>query len=135
MSNPGLGVMIQALGGRGRDVTPYIGAEIANASMDEERLRLQFKDGRKIMIVDGGQSCCESRYMRTDDDVQSLVGHKLLGLYEKEGLTEEGDYDCHEICFLEVQTDGGFITVANHNEHNGYYGGFYMQILEDKEAK
>ena len=38
---------------------------------------------------------------------------------------EDGD---HEVCFLEVGTDDGFITISNHNEHNGYYGGSLIPL-------
>jgi hypothetical protein len=29
-----------------------------------------------------------------------------------------------------IGTDVGFITLTNHNEHNGYYGGFGLTITE-----
>ena len=32
----------------------------------------------------------------------------------------------HEVQFLEIKTDRGVLTMANHNEHNGWYGGFWI---------
>jgi hypothetical protein len=32
----------------------------------------------------------------------------------------------HDIAFLLVQTSDGVFTMVNHNEHNGYYGGFLV---------
>lgn len=72
--------------------------------------------------------------MTIDDDVKSLIGHKLTRIESKDGPEVEGEYgDCHEQVFVEVATDKGFITIANHNEHNGYYGGFGLTITEVKQ--
>lgn len=132
MGQPGFGVMINALFGSpgAKDAADYIGRRITAAELTEEHLRLTFEDGKRIEIFDNGQSCCESRYMRTDDDVQSLVGHNLRMIEAKEAPNEPDEYGEHEVIFLEVGTDQGFVTIANHNEHNGYYGGFSLTIRE-----
>jgi hypothetical protein len=110
----------------------YAGRLIVDAKLqDEEALILTFGDGTRIKIFDDGQSCCEHRYMTTGDDVQSLVNHNFVGAQVKDGPDEADEFgDVHEIQFLEIQTDAGFITLVNHNEHNGYYGGFGMQVEE-----
>lgn len=103
------------------------GAEKPGFHNYEDDLLLTFATGEQLRIYDGGQSCCESRYMRTDDDVQSLVGHILLRVTVKEASNLEGvNYGDHEQQFVEVSTTGGLITLVNHNEHNGYYGGFSL---------
>jgi hypothetical protein len=113
---------------------PGYGREISSVILeDETRLIIEF-NGSKIAIFDGGQQCCERRYMRTDDDIQSLVGHTLLRIEAKQGPRIENDDDTvHEICFLEIGTDDGFISFSNHNENNGYYGGFNLKITADFE--
>jgi hypothetical protein len=103
-------------------------------SSPDESLRLTFEDGTKIAIWDDGQSCCESRYMTTDDDVQSLVGHRLARIEAKDGPSGDADYDVHETCFVEIGTDDGFVTLTNHNDHNGYYGGFGLTITVEAEG-
>ena len=113
-----------------------LGRTIASAKLetddspgsDFDGLLLTFTDGSTLKMWDNGQSCCESRYMRTDDDLSSLAGTKLLKISIKQAEeaspdTESYD-DCHDICFLEIQTDRGVVSLSNHNEHNGYYGGF-----------
>ena len=131
MGQIGIGAMIHYLaGGSEHSGDEYAGKRIAAASIDDERLTLEFDDGVKIDIFDDGQSCCETRYMTTDDDVQSLVGHNLHHIEAKPGPDEAGEYGDHETCFVEVGTDRGFITITNHNEHNGYYGGFGLSIAE-----
>jgi hypothetical protein len=133
MGQLGIGAMLHYLGGWSEnDPGKYAGRQIVAASMQDDRLSLTFADGVKIAIWDNGQSCCEHRYMRSDDDVQSLVGHKLARIEAKPGNDVEGEYgDVHEVVFVEVGTDAGFITLANHNEHNGYYGGFGLTITEE----
>lgn len=113
----------------------YYGLKILGANIIDNRLRLHLDGKKKIEIWDNGQSCCESRYLSTDDDVLSLVGGKLVRIEVKEGPNQEVEYGgAHEICFVEVGTDKGFITLTNHNEHNGYYGGFDLTITEVDEA-
>lgn len=133
MTNLGIGAMLHVLsGGSSEDPVKYVGRKIVAASIDDENLRLTFEDGVKIRIFDNGQSCCEHRYLTCDDDVQTLVGGALRAIESKPGPEEEGEHgDVHEQVFLEVSTDKGFITVANHNEHNGYYGGFVLSIREE----
>ncbi len=128
-----IGIGTAYLDGRSKHSSnEYYGKKIVNASINDNRLMLSFEDNIKINIFDDGQSCCENRYMRTDDDVKTLIGHTLRSIEVKQAESEFlNDYEEHEICFLEITTDDGFITVSNHNEHNGYYGGFGLTITED----
>ena len=104
------------------------GMVIRDAVVDEDSITLQFDFGR-LTLSDHSQCCCETRYMSTDDDVKSLVGSRFMCYEVKDGDYQgvEDDYDVHEVQFLEIQTDRGFVTLVNHNEHNGYYGGFSIQ--------
>ena len=34
--------------------------------------------------------------------------------------------EVHEVQFLDVKTDKGVFQMSSHNEHNGYYGGFWI---------
>jgi hypothetical protein len=130
MTQPGIGALLHYMsGGSEQDPAKYYGRKITEVAMIDEQLRLTFEDDTLIKIYDNGQSCCESRYMTTDDDVQSLVGHKLVGITSKPGEDIDNG-EVHETCFIEVATDGGFITLTNHNEHNGYYGGFGLTVVE-----
>lgn len=139
MSQIGIGAMLHCLdGGSEHAPAEYVGqrivaAELAETGRDggDQKLVLTFEDGRKIAIWDAGQSCCESRYMTTDDNVSSLVGHTLQRIEAKEVPTAESDDDCHEQIFVEIGTDQGCITLVNHNEHNGWYGGFDLTITEE----
>tara|TARA_R110000868_G_scaffold63218_1_gene190520 strand:+ start:72 stop:473 length:402 start_codon:yes stop_codon:yes gene_type:complete len=131
MTQVGIGAMLHALGGGSENAAEkYYGRNIVSAKLTEERLTIGFDDGIAIQIWDDGQSCCESRYITTDDDVQSLVGNVLRRIEAKDGPNAEDDYGDHEQVFVEVGTDQGFITLVNHNEHNGYYGGFGLTITE-----
>ena len=137
----GLGVMINRMGGNADTVEAVkasLGKKITDITLfpqpedssswdeDHDTIQLTFEDGSKLKLWDAGQSCCEQRYMRTDDDLPYHVGAELKDLELREGPSEsEGEYEsCHDIEFLLLTTSKGVITMANHNEHNGYYGGF-----------
>jgi len=131
MSQPGVGAMLHYLGGGSEhDPKEYYGLTILSASIDDNRLRINFTNGKSIEIWDNGQSCCEHRYMSTDDDVKSLWGETLVRIEAKPGPDVDAEYDVHEQVFVEIGTDKSTITIVNHNEHNGYYGGFGLTITE-----
>jgi WD40 repeat protein len=135
MSQMGMGAMIHYLsGGSKHSADEYYGQKIMSADINDDALCLGLSpSGKTIKIWDNGQSCCEHRYMTTDDDVQSLVGHELRRIETKAGPDIADEYGEHEQVFVEVGTDKGFITIVNHNEHNGYYGGFGLTITEAGE--
>lgn len=111
-------------------------------------LCISFEDGSRLEIVDGGQSCCEDRYMRTDDDLNYYKGSELYNVEVRDaGETAEFNTEVlakvnkalhaieketkgrrHEIQFLLITTSKGVFTISNHNEHNGYYGGFSLEF-------
>lgn len=107
-----------------------VGKMIVDAFMQDDSLFLEFENGLKIEVFDDGQECCERRHMSTDDDVESMVGCWLIHVDGRYGGDIDDRQNVHEICFVEIQTDRGLITIANHNEHNGYYGGFKMMIRQ-----
>lgn len=56
-----------------------------------------------------------------------FVGARWLGVEERDGPDMEGG-EVHETKFIIVRTSKGEFTVVNHNEHNGYYGGFSLSV-------
>jgi hypothetical protein len=66
--------------------------------------------------------------MTTDDNLDLYVGARYLGYEVKDGPDQDVVYDIHEIQFLDIRTDQGVFQLANHNEHNGYYGGFDLAV-------
>ena len=131
----GIGVMLGELGGNEETVKAYqkaVGKTIKEVRLVNDELRFSFDDGTAIHMFDNGQSCCESRYMQTDDDLTYFSGTKFLGARILNAPNEPDEYGEHEVQFLEVKTDKGCFTMASHNEHNGYYGGFWIVIREVK---
>jgi len=124
MGQLGIGAMLHMLGGgTEHGAEEYVGKTITDAKIIDDRLRISFAD-KEIEIWDDGQ-------MTTDDDVSTLIGGVLQRIEPKAGECKTGEYDDeHETVFIEVGTDKGFITIVNHNEHNGYYGGFGLTITE-----
>lgn len=100
-------------------------------STEKDELHIRFKNNTFIRIADDGQSCCENRYMTTDDKLSDYIGGNLLNIEVKPvpvPLKESGDGDDHDIEFLEITTSKGAFVLTNHNEHNGYYGGFSVSV-------
>lgn len=138
MSQMGLGVMIRHLGTRRglseEEVALIHGKRISrvvlnNGSSRHNSIEIKFESGPTLVLSDEGQSCCESRYITSDDDLGYYSGADLydveLGEHRESNSSEYGD--CHEIQFLNVRTSKGVITFETHNEHNGYYGGFSIE--------
>jgi hypothetical protein len=57
-----------------------LGKVIASILLEDDELRFTFSDGGKLTLTDCGQSCCELRYMRTDDDLTYFSGAKFTGV-------------------------------------------------------
>jgi hypothetical protein len=131
VSNLGLGVMLSQLGGESmRPLAKFLGQRIDSASVDDKHLKLRFGD-RLVTLWDNGQSCCESRYMTTDDDVSQMIGEMLRDAEIADGPSEgDQDSEVHEQQFLRIATDKQTYTFVTHNEHNGYYGGFSVVATE-----
>lgn len=104
-------------------IAPALGSVIRGVSADDP-FRLCFDHGT-LELSDTAEYCCESRYMTCDDATDDFVGAEFLGL-EVADCADLDDGEVHEVQFLKIKTSLGDITVANHNEHNGYYGGFNL---------
>jgi hypothetical protein len=112
-------------------IITYGGKKITSAEIVDDRLRLQFDNLPVLELWDDGQSCCEARYMTTDDDLSDLVGQSLVSIESVEAEPLEDKYgDTHEQAFVKIQGDRSAITLVTHNEHNGYYGGFSLRVEE-----
>lgn len=135
--NLGLGVMIQMLGGAreetARAVQNALGKRIAYVMLHADYLLLVFADATALKFWDGGQSCCESRWMTCDDapEFDRYIGSTFIGADIVEGGNIGEGYGEHETQFLNVRTTKGVIQAVTHNEHNGYYGGFSVQASND----
>lgn len=119
-----------------------------------EGLVIVLESGWRVVLVDRcGQSCCEHRYMHTDDDLESLVGETLVGIRHggadsktshycgiEDGEIGDGDDDdnepdyCYcdgveEVEFVLIQTNRDSVTIGTYNSHNGYYGGLDLALV------
>ena len=128
----GVGVMIKSLGGNSETVEAVksaLGKTIENVKLEDNELKFLFTDGTTLKMFDDGQSCCEIRYMETADNLSEYDGAVLLDFELKDAPNQEDEYGAHEVQFLDVKTSKGVFTMSNHNEHNGYYGGFWITAV------
>lgn len=133
--NLGLGAMTNLLSSQSTEseeaLQSALRLKIKELSLDpsDDKLRITFEDDNKLVIFDDGQSCCESRYMRTDDNLNDFIGATLMGVEVRNAPdVEDENYGVHEVQFLLVTTSKGVFVMSSHNEHNGYYGGFSIVI-------
>lgn len=127
MSNLGMPVMLHMLSGNQDSVSAWSSAVnkvIKSLELKDNSFVFVMDDGTSIALFDDGQSCCENRYMTTNDDLTGFVGSTLLSAETRYAPNVEDEYGEHEVQFLLVTTSIGVITLETHNEHNGYYGGF-----------
>lgn len=134
MGTTGLGVMIKMINMMFGDnsetvetIRSALGKVILNLYLEENRLHCCFSDGPHIAIWDDGQSCSESRYMATDDELAYFIGARLFNIEVRDAPNMPDEWGEHEVQFLVITTSLGAFTIANHNEHNGGYGGFWMK--------
>lgn len=116
----------------------YGGKTLLRVALVDDVLELSFTSGEIIAIQDHS-SCCETRYMRTDDALHEYAGAVFLSAdispvgevfrQELEAMYRKDDDDrCHEVEFFRIATSKGDICFACHNEHSGYYGGFNLSV-------
>lgn len=105
-------------------------SEVAAVSLEDDALTLLLRCGKTVTFRDMQPSCCEKRYLRTEDDIQAVVGLKLRKIELSSVFVDEDSRgDVHEVCFLKLEFDSwGHITLCSHNEHNGYYGGIDLIV-------
>ena len=137
MSGKGLKVLLNMLGGNKDTVEAIatsIGKIIKKVWLDKEtnRLIFSFEDESSLHVWDDGQTCCEERFMVSDDDLNYYSEARLLDFKVKSVPETEDDWCTHEIQFLDVKTSKGVFQIANHNVHNGYYGGFAIEASLNK---
>ena len=126
----GVGVILNRLGGNDESARVFgaaIGKRIVKMRLRDDVLTIRLEDGTGVALKDDGQSCCEWRYMRTDDDLEDFDGSTLLGGETRDAPDVNDGGECHEVQFLVIKTDKGDATFSSHNEHNGYYGGFSIR--------
>lgn len=111
-------------------ISKYTGKVITNAELVDNAFVLTFHDWTKLSISDQGQSCCEHRWITSDDALSDIVTKVFKGIEEKDASTISVSDEDHEIMFVEIQTNDCSITLQTHNEHNGYYGGFCVVVEE-----
>jgi hypothetical protein len=138
----GVGAMLHQLsGGTKHGWSEYVGKKIVAATFDkddDDDLRLTFEGGPSIRLSDDGQSCCENRYLHSDDNVSTLIGQTFLAIDVRDApdiVNDSDNCDVHEVQFVDIKTKNGVVfTLSAHNEHNGYYGGIALDISEIEET-
>ena len=84
-----------------------------------------------MVLIDNGQSCCESwGYLANEDDLSVFIGATLKSVeltdtvLNKTQVERSDNYygDGGGIQFVDFVTDKGVFQLSVYNSHNGYYG-------------
>ena len=96
------------------------------------------KDHAFLVLIDNGQSCCESwGYMASEDKLDDFIGANLreVTLTDTALKTMKMD-DVYigdgGIQFVNFETSRGTLQLAVYNGHNGYYGHGIIVAIDDK---
>jgi hypothetical protein len=133
MSNLGFGAMMSTLTKTNGDeaLTLGNGNTIVSITIDTDKREdgvviIRFIDGAQLELWDNARSCCESRWLHSDDDLPYFTNCTLVSVSVEGGDSEEDSDNggnVKESEFIKIQTSLGMITVVAYNSHNGYYGG------------
>lgn len=107
----------------------YYGNIIRGAHFFESKIILFFTD--YIVAIEDKQSCCETRYFHTDDNIADLIGKHLNRIEQKNtvyGKDDDTYGNVTAITFLEIQAGTDCVSFAAYNRHNGYYGSVNIEI-------
>lgn len=114
----------------------YIGRTIEKIHIKDDIVYIKFNkyDFLKVIMVN---TCCEELYFTSDDKLEDFNNSVLLDISFKESEEACEDEDLyggieHDIGFLEILTSNGTLHIKAHNEHNGYYGGFYVKLMKNE---
>lgn len=115
------------------------GGRLGMSQMINNLLGYADMDGYKVetenhvihVLIDNGQSCCESwGYFASEDDTSQYIGAelqevRLTDTALNQEKVDKSDYysgDSGGIQFVDFVTDKGTFQLAVYNAHNGYYG-------------
>lgn len=100
-----------------------------SGGFDMDGYEVKTTDHRYLVLIDNGQSCCESwGYLSTEDNLQEFVGADLLDVeltdtsLKTEPIEELEYIDEGGVQFVTFKTSRGDFQLAVYNGHNGYYG-------------
>ena len=89
------------------------GKVIKGINLFNKGLFITFKDS-VLKIFDDGQSCCEYRYMHTEDDLKDYIGTTFKSLEKKEHKRSEIDtFDILDSQFLDINTSKGLLQICS----------------------
>lgn len=111
-------------------IRKFIGKRFSSVDLDAYNDVLWFVfEGKQLEIWDSGQSCCEERYLHTDDDLGFFTDCILLDISEEPLVVNpHTEYDdVTEMKFLNINTSKGGFQVVAYNIHDGSYGGFDLR--------
>jgi hypothetical protein len=115
-----------------------IGCTLNSIELNSDgKMVLQFADATLVLGCEG--DCCAHAYFSDLEVASDLPARTIEWNDSRQGSAADiqgyvpGEYeDAHDIQFIKIRTDKGYIDFNLHTEHNGYYGGWYFVERIDK---
>lgn len=128
---------IEGKGGR-LGIAQMISSLCGYSSMDGYKIETDKHTFR--ILIDNGQSCCESwGYFASEDNLSKFVGSNLKEInltdnaLNEQKFEESGYYqDDGGIQFVDFITENGVFQLAVYNAHNGFYGHGILIAKDDE---
>jgi hypothetical protein len=113
----------------------FVGKKIEKVYIDPEYnnsdggLVVELEGNKKIILFDDNRQSCESRFVRSNDDLSWFEGTTFKGIQIKNMKDTRDEFDeIHETQFIHVLTGIGNIIMEVHNIHSGHDGGFDLKV-------
>lgn len=114
------------------EIQKAVGLLIRQINVTDKAVYIEFEDNR-VLKLKQLQLCCEGRYFGSDDpltDARGSILHDIAlvgaGKTPVDKSEDDSQYNDHERAFIRIYTNNGVFVICAHNEHNGYYSGFYL---------
>lgn len=119
-------------GFKGRTIQKvYISDKIPNTDniFPSWSIIIEFTDGTGVFLVDNQPICCEDRYIKTEDNLEYLVGSRFHDVVISETLEDQRSIDdIKETTFIRILTDKAPAVFCAYNIHSGCYSGLDLTI-------
>lgn len=122
-----------SLYGTDETIEKLLGRKLKSISKDEQgNLRIEMQDGDVAVIGVEGE-CCSSSWIEevAFPDYYDLDGATLKTVEDADGgQVEHPLHDCLRTYYRRFKTDKADVLVTWYNASNGYYGGYWVNVVK-----
>lgn len=115
-----------------------IGQKINSVTVSADDEQVIFETDNHKYIYVAAEDCCSHSWIEAIEDVENIIGQKVIKIEENEVNREEDHQQCEtlDIANYDIYTERGICRINFRNSSNGYYGGHLELeeiIIKDKK--